>query len=82
MVVVGSLASLKLVYGYGSEARVGRSFAVQVWLYGRSPVELTDTTPDSIVGVYDARHCEFRAQFTVETGVTPREPDFWVGRFR
>lgn len=82
MVGVGCLASLKLGYGHGGRARVGSPFTIQVLSGLRIRLKLLTPDLDSVVGAYDAHHRKFRVQFTVETGITPREPDPWMDRFR
>jgi len=82
MVGVGCFASLKLGYGHGGRARVRGPFTTQVLLDDMLPVEVANSNVGFVVGAYDAHHRKFRVQFTVETGVTSREPDPWVGRFR
>jgi len=82
MMGIGCLASLKLGYGHGGKTHIGGPFAVQVRWVVNHRLRLLTPNLDSVVGAYDAHHCEFRAQFTVETGITPREPDPWVGYTR
>ena len=76
----GALASLKLGSGRKGQGGIARSFAVQVRSILAVRFRLLISPVDPVVSPYDARHREFRVQFTVETRVTPREPNPRMGR--